>query len=133
AGRRASRRTLAAVPRRVVAARPLVRGGDRRCQHRRRLRPPGARCPATAARRFRDRADRRLAARGLRRAAARHRARPAPVRRLRSLPAGDREHGAGGRGRAPMTRVGWVLAASLAALIAVLIAWFMRSIEWAEV
>jgi len=32
-----------------------------------------------------------------------------------------------------MTRVGWVLTASLAALIAVLVAWFMRSIEWAEV
>ena len=32
-----------------------------------------------------------------------------------------------------MTRVGWVLTVSLAALIAVLVAWFMRSIEWAEV
>ena len=32
-----------------------------------------------------------------------------------------------------MTRVGWVLTALTAALIAALIAWFMRSIEWVEV
>ena len=31
-----------------------------------------------------------------------------------------------------MTRVGWVLTALTAALIAALIAWFMRSIEWVE-
>jgi len=32
-----------------------------------------------------------------------------------------------------MTRVGWVLTVSLAALIAVLIAWIVRSIEWVDV
>ena len=32
-----------------------------------------------------------------------------------------------------MTRVGWVLRLSLAALIAVLIAWIVRSIEWVDV
>ena len=32
-----------------------------------------------------------------------------------------------------MTRIGWVLTALIAALVAALIAWFMRSIEWVEV
>jgi hypothetical protein len=32
-----------------------------------------------------------------------------------------------------MTRVGWILTALVAALVAALIAWFMRSIEWVEV
>ena len=32
-----------------------------------------------------------------------------------------------------MTRTGWVLTALVAALVAALIAWFMRSIEWVEV
>ena len=32
-----------------------------------------------------------------------------------------------------MTRIGWVLTTLIAALIAALIAWFMRSIEWVEI
>jgi len=32
-----------------------------------------------------------------------------------------------------MTRIGWVMTALTAALVAALVAWFMRSIEWVDV